>query len=1157
MKSVLGLDLGSSSIGWAVIRESDDNRELVAMGSRIVSLSSEEISSFMKGRGESINAKRTKMRGQRRGYDRFQLRRTVLIDKLKSLGMLPDASLMGIPKLQLWGLRARAVTEQINLHELGRVLLHLNQKRGYKSTKSDFSGDKNTTDYVKTVNNRYDQLTAMGLTIGELLFKELSADPFYRCKEQVYPRKAYVEEFDRIVACQRRFYPNVLTDETIHVIRNEIIYYQRPLKSCKHLVSVCELEKREYVNAEGKRVLAGPKVAPRTSPLFQVCRLWESINNIVVKDRRNEMLIISKEQRAEMFDFLNTHEKLKIGDLLKILGLPKSGGYQLGDQFKAGIQGNKTRVEIERALGNYPDKAKLLQFNLQEVSSSMVNTETGEIIPMISPSFEQEPFYQLWHVLYSIDDREQLQSVLRQKFGIDDDEVLARLSAIDLVKAGFGNKSSKAIRRILPFLQLGSGYAEACKKAGYNHSHSLTKVENGARELLDSLPAICKNELRQPVVEKILNQMINVVNALMEKYGHFDEIRVELARELKQSKEQRSNRFDSITKAQQENERIAARIAEYGTPTRSRIQKYKLWEESNHCCIYCGQPVELSDFLQGYLVEIEHIIPRALYFDDSFANKACSCRQCNSKKAKQTAYDYMSNQGEAFEAYLSRVNELADKGKISKAKLRNLLTTESDIPTDFISRQLRESQYIARKAREILSQVCYQVTATSGTVTAFLRHTWGWDTVLHDLNLSRYKGVGLTEIKEVTHKGSVIKREQIVGWDKRLDHRHHAIDALTIACTKQRYIQRLNDPKSPKEEEQEGKHISLERYIQEQPHFSVAQVREAADRILISFKSGKRAVTPGKRYVYKKNKRSVAQRKLMIPRGALSDDSIYGVIHKWEKDKKGNPVQVPYAVIKSSFSSIKSKDVKNFIAKVVDGRIQKILDERLKQCGNDPKKAFATPVYVDAECRIPIRTVRCCARLAVDTLVPVRPDSTGTPTGWLNPGSNHHMAIYRDESGKYREQVVSFWTAVDRRRAGLPAIITDPCAVWDNVLQRGDVAEGVLKTLPDVKWQFLFSMQQNEMFILGMSEEDYRYAMEQHDYALLNKYLYRVQKISKGDYSFRYHTETSVDDKYDGKSNLKLSMQMGKLKRVSVKSMLALNPHKVHISVLGEISEML
>lgn len=1151
MKNVLGLDLGSSSIGWAVIHEDNDTQELIAMGSRIVPLSADELSSFTQGNGESVNAQRTRARGQRRGYDRYQLRRKVLIEKLRSLDMLPDSSLVGLPKLQLWGLRARAVTEQIGLHELGRVLLHLNQKRGYKSTKSDFSDDKKTTDYVKEINNRYDQLIAMGVTIGEHLFHELSVDPFYRCKEQVYPRKAYVEEFDRIMACQQRFYPEVLTDETIRVIRDEIIYYQRPLKSCKHLVSLCEFEKRVYLNAEGKKVFAGPKVAPRTSPLFQVCRLWESINNIVVTNRYNEAVDISLEQKNQILEFLNTHEKLKGGDLLKILGLSKSEGYRVGDQFKAGIQGNKTRIDIEKALGDYPDKANLLRFNLSQTSSSMVDVETGEIIPMIASSFEQEPLYRLWHVLYSIDDQVQLQSVLRNKFGIDDDEVLSRLSKLDFVKAGFGNKSSKAIRRILPFLQLGLNYADACEAAGYNHSNSLTKTENEARELLDSLPAIRKNELRQPVVEKILNQMINVVNALMAKYGRFDEIRVELARELKQCKEKRNKTYSDILNNEKENERIAARIAEYGTSTRSRIQKYKLWEETDHCCIYCGQPVDVSDFLQGFEVEVEHIIPKSLYFDNSFANKVCSCRKCNSEKGNQTAYDYMSHKGEVFDAYISRVNDLNTRGKISNKKMENLLTPGKKIPTDFISRQLCESQYISRKAREILSEVCYQVTATSGSVTAFLRHIWGWNTVLHDLNLPRYKEVGLTEMKS--------NREQIVGWDKRLDHRHHAIDALTIACTKQGYIQRLNNLQSSSSngEEQEGNRINLERYIREQPHFSVAQVREAADRILISFKPGKRTVTPGKRYVYKKNKRVVAQSGLLIPRGALSEESIYGVIHRWEKDKEGNPIQVPYTVIKYTLSSIKRENVK-IIDKVVDKRIREILTARLAQYNNDPKKAFATPVYADSEGRIPIRRIRCFAKPAVDTLVPLRFDEAGKPIAWVNSGNNHHVAIYRDESGKYYEQVVTFWNAVDRRQAGLPVIVTQPKSVWDSVLQRNDLPDKVLKTLPDVNWQFVLSLQQNEMFILGMSEEDYRYAMEQHDYALLNKFLYRVQKVSSMYYCFRYHVETMVDDKYDGKKNESLSIRMGKLKRVqSIKALWELNPHKVHILVLGEIKEVL
>lgn len=99
-------------------------------------------------------------------------------------------------------------------------------------------------------------------------------------------------------------------------------------------MSRCEFEKRFYLNAAGKKTEAGPKVSPRTSPLFQVCRLWESINNIVVKDRRNEIVFISAEQKVALFDFLNTHEKLKGSDLLKLLGLSKTCGYRLGEQFK-------------------------------------------------------------------------------------------------------------------------------------------------------------------------------------------------------------------------------------------------------------------------------------------------------------------------------------------------------------------------------------------------------------------------------------------------------------------------------------------------------------------------------------------------------------------------------------------------------------------------------------------------------------------------------------------------------------------------------------------------------------------------------------------------------------------------------------------------------
>ena len=122
--------------------------------------------------------------------------------------------------LGLWELRAKAVTEQVSLPELGRVLCHINQKRGYRTVKSDFE-DKKQGKYVEAVVGRYRELHAQGLTVGQYLYKELSSDPAFRCKDRVYPRAAYVEEYDAIMDCQKRFYPEVLTGE-VYGRKNEL-----------------------------------------------------------------------------------------------------------------------------------------------------------------------------------------------------------------------------------------------------------------------------------------------------------------------------------------------------------------------------------------------------------------------------------------------------------------------------------------------------------------------------------------------------------------------------------------------------------------------------------------------------------------------------------------------------------------------------------------------------------------------------------------------------------------------------------------------------------------------------------------------------------------------------------------------------------------------
>lgn len=1220
MKKILGLDLGVGSIGWAVIEAKENNvpQKILGMGSRIVPLSTDDASEFSTGNAISKNAKRTEKRTARKGYDRYQLRRKNLTEELRKLKMLPDESLIKLPTLQLWQLRANAATKgcKLTLPEIGRILYHINQKRGYKHAKSDENADTKQKAYVADVNARYAMIQERNQTIGQYFAEELKKSETstgngvfytYRTKEQVFPRKAYEAEFDKIMVVQKEFYPEILTDDEIDKLRNEIIFYQRGLKSCKHLVSICEFEKRAYTNKDGKIVYNGPKVAPKSSPIFQVCKIWESVNNLTLKNRKGESLEILKKQRQAMFDFLDNHDKMGLTDMYKILGISKADGWWGGKAIGKGLQGNTTKTALRNALANIDNSEELLKFKLENIDSGLVDEETGEVIQIVSPAFEKEPLYQLWHTVYSISDKEELSHALRNKFGITDEDTINKIYSLDFVKPGFGNKSAKAIRRILPYLQEGLMYSEACEYAGFRHSESLTVAENNARELLNKLPQIQKNELRQPIVEKILNQMINVVNALIDKYDGIDEIRVELARELKQSKDERAATDKNMRAKERENKSISEKIEEFGIRTsRSRIQKYRMWVESQEKCFYCGQPVNAQEFLSGLDVEIEHIIPKSLLFDDSFSNKVCACRKCNAEKGNKTAYDYMKTKGDAcFNEYLERIENYFKAGSISKTKRDRLLTPNDKIPTDFIERDLRLSQYIARKSTEILRQVCRTVNTTTGSVTDFVRHTWGYDEILHSLNFSRYQQAGLTEMHEFEHQGQKHTEERIKDWSKRLDHRHHAIDALVVAMTQQSFIQRLNHLNTERDamfqevekqkDDWKNDYSLLQEWLNERPHFQIQDVQKEVDKILVSFKAGKRVATIGKRTKYVNGKKQVLQDNIIIPRGALSEESVYGCIKSIEKNKplkyifenpdliakkyirdlvkqriaendgnaksalaslKKNPIMVSknrdielqYAtcfkkeyVIKYPLSSIKAGDVEN----IIDSHIRDLVTNRLKENGNNEKTAFSTPLYADANNTIQIKSVRCYTGLSA--IAPVKYDGQGNAIGFVKPGNNHHIAIYKDSEGKMQEHLVTFWHAVERKKYGIPAIITNPKETWDNIIANKELPESFLSNLPDINWTFVTSLQQNEMFILGMDEESYQDAINANDYATLNKYLFRIQSLSSNDYWFRYHIET-INDKSENAKNIRKYYRTK-----SLGAFLSLYPHKIQISLLGEI----
>ena len=1184
-KHVLGLDLGVGSIGWCLIAldAQGDPAEILGMGSRVVPLNNAtDAADFSIGKAFTANQERTARRTMRRGFARYQLRRYRLRRELEKVGMLPDAALIQLPLLELWELRERAATagRRLTLPELGRVLCHINQKRGYRHVKSDAAaivgdeGEKkkdSNSAYLAGIRANDEKLQGEHKTVGQYFAEQLrqsqSESPTggisYRIKDQIFSRQRYINEYDQIMAAQRVYYPDILTDEFIRMLRDEVIFMQRPLKSCKHLVSLCEFEKQERVmrvqQDDGKggrqlverRVKFGPKVAPKSSPLFQLCRIYEAVNNIRLTRPDGSPRGITPEERAKIVAHLQSSASLSFAALKKLLKEKAIIADQL--TTKSGLKGNSTRVALAAALQPYPQYHHLLDMELETrmMSVQLTDEETGEVtereVAVVTDSYVRQPLYRLWHILYSIEERDAMRRALITQLGMKEEDLdgglLDQLYRLDFVKPGYGNKSAKFICKLLPQLQQGLGYSEACAAVGYRHSNSPTSEEITERTLLEKIPLLQRNELRQPLVEKILNQMINLVNALKAEYG-VDEVRVELARELKMSREERARMTIQNDKRKKANGKVAARIRQCGLyPTKPRIQKYMLWEEAGRQCLYCGRSIEEEQCLNGDDMEVEHIIPKSVLYDDSYGNKTCACRRCNKEKGNRTALEYIRAKGWEDE-YMERINERLKAKKISYSKYQRLRWLKEDIPSDFLERQLRLTQYISRQAMAILQQGIRRVSASEGGVTARLRSLWGYDDILHTLNLDRYDSMGETE--RVSREGETTEKLRIKDWSKRKDHRHHAIDALVVASTRQGYIQRLNRVSSESEREAMSGEIEmqkvtktdklslLERWLTQRPHLSVRAVSDKVAEILISYRPGKRVVTRG-RNIYRKKTAdgrevTCVQRGVLVPRGELMEASLYGKILSQGRER-----------------IVKRYPLYDLKGEVVDPRLRELIAEYNQEI-TSKVKAKGAPLYLDAAEKQEVRSVRCYVdKPSVAKAIPIRFDECGRAITFVQSGNNHHLALYRTPKGKLVGSIVTFWDAVDRARYGIPLVITHPREVMEQVLQRGDIPEQVLSLLPPSDWVFVDSLQQDEMVIIGLSDEELQRALEAQDYRKLSEHLYRVQKLSAGKYFIRYHLDTDVDE--DNRSG-----RIPKFYQLSLDAYKKNNVRKVRVDLLGRIS---
>lgn len=895
-------------------------------------------------------------------------------------------------KLKAYEWRSNASSKQLLKEEVAYIITEINNDLNKSSG------------YLGAISDRSKELFFRQQTVGQYLYGQVQQNPHIRLKGQVFYRQDYLDEFEIIWETQASFHKK-LNKKLKAEIRDVIIFYQRKLKSQKGLISLCEFESRNVEiekNGITNKKTTGLRVAPKSSPLFQEFKIWQVLNNLEFRNRAtNEVYVPDVTAKQQLFDELNIKGNLSAGEAIKILG-HKTKEWEANYNIIEGNRTNKALFDVYLKILEQEgyDEEILKLSGSDEIDVAKMERPVAEIIKMIKSifevlgintmilefdaemdgkAFEQQASYQLWHLLYSYEDddspsgNERLYNLLSKKFGFKREHALLLSNVV--FSNEYGNLSSKAIRKIYPYIKEHK-YDKACFQVGYRHSaSSLTKEEIAARPLKQRLELLKKNELRSPVVEKILNQMVNVVNALIDEENnkrkklniqedfHFDEIRIELARDLKKNAKERAEMTSNINTSKLLHDKIFSILQkEFGlsNPSRNDIIRYKLYEElknNGYKDLYTNTYIS-PEILFSKQIDIDHIIPQMSLFDDSFSNKTVIFRKDNQDKGNKAAYDYIeSKYGEkAVEDFITRITHLFDLGKknkedgISKAKFQKLQKKLSEIGDGFIERDLRESQYIAKKAKSMLYSVCRNVISTSGEITARLREDWGLVNVMQEINMPKFRALGLTEMIE---KKDGQQKERIIDWSKRNDHRHHAVDALTIAFTRHSHIQYLNHLNARKDETNkwhplisriEAKETELvlddlgnrkRKFKSPIPDFREV-IKEQLENILVSHKTKNKVVTKNKNKIETSKGEKIKIE--LTPRGQLHKETIYGKYryYEYKEDKVG-----------AKFDTTTVQMITNPI-------YRELMLKRLMENDNDPKKAFTgknslikNPVYLN------------------------------------------------------------------------------------------------------------------------------------------------------------------------------------------------------------------
>jgi CRISPR-associated endonuclease Csn1 len=673
MTYTLGLDIGTSSIGWAVVPDEPvEGAANIVAGVRVFP---EGVEREKSGTEKSKSMARREARGMRRQHERKARRKRKLGSVLRRAALLPETreEVTASSSTSVYMLRKRGLDQDLSLHEFGRVLLHLGQRRGFKSNRKE-DGKEDGVVYAGISEVRSGMEESGARTLGEYL---AGLDEQERIRGRYTSRDLYLSEFELLWERQHRAHPETLTPALKARIQDSI-FFQRPLKSSEEKIGDCDLEK-------------GEKRCPKASWFAQEFRLLKEVNDLKISDLAGDERQLTVEQRRKLLEALHSEKNIPIDSLRKTLGLLEEEhlNFQLGKQPK--MLGNTAEAALRKAL---------------------------------KKRFESDPTLFREQVFESLikDDQDVFAQRADTEWGMSDEEIAALFKEASPVPKGYLRYSRKVIQKMLPFLQEGFGEYEAKGMAGYLESKEAVQAVSSL-----PLPDSLLPNLTNPIVKKALFEVRKVVNAIVREYGKPSKILVELARDTKGSAEERNNQLKENRDREKERDRIRALLRDQGVsdPKGADILKYRLAEECNWKCPYTDRSISFHQlFGPTPEVQIEHILPFSRCLDDSQANKTLCFVDENIRKGNRTPQEAYSADPAAWEALLVRIKDLPYR------KQRKFQQKEIDLDK-CISRQLNDTRYINTQVREYLAVLGVPVNVTRGQVTAELRWQWGLDSILN------------------------------------------------------------------------------------------------------------------------------------------------------------------------------------------------------------------------------------------------------------------------------------------------------------------------------------------------------------------------------------------------------------------------------------------